>query len=57
MNKPICLTCAKRKSCRFGKDLENALHELTSMVTRDAKSQIYDIVAKDVGCGDYKEEK
>lgn len=56
MDKCICLTCAKRNNCRFGKELIIALENLTTMVSRDVRAQIEAIVAKDIGCGDYQKE-
>ena len=54
MTKCICETCAKASTCRFGKELLEAMNNLGSMLTRDARAQIKEIVAKDIGCGDYQ---
>lgn len=56
-NKCICASCKKRKSCRFGQELLIAMNNLTTMVSKEARAQIQEIVAKDISCGDYQKEE
>lgn len=53
MTKCICETCAKSSTCRFGRELVAALNNLGTMVSKEARAQIREIVAKDISCGDY----
>lgn len=57
MPKLICDTCAKRKDCRFRNELNAAMNALTALVSKAARAQIQEVVAKDITCGSYQKEE
>ena len=57
MTKCLCSTCQKQKTCRFSNELMAAVNALTSLVSKEARAQIQEIVAKDITCGSYQKEE
>lgn len=57
MSKLICDTCEKRKDCRFRNELTAAMNSLTALVSKAARAQIQEVVAKDITCGSYRKEE
>lgn len=53
----ICYSCDKRKKCNFAQELDRALVGLGSMVSKEARAQIREIVGKDIACPDYVKEE
>lgn len=50
----ICYSCEKRKTCSFANELDRALTGLGAFVSNESRTQIREIVAKDITCGDYQ---
>jgi hypothetical protein len=53
-NPIICYSCEKRKTCSFANELDRALTGLGAFVSNESRTQIREIVAKDITCSNYQ---